>query len=312
MSTFETDFCMACFLKYAENMCIDLHTHSKYSDGSLTPKELVHLAIRRGIRVLSLTDHDTVEGQAEIMLHGAEVGVHIIAGLEVTACHEQKSIHILGYGFNYRSTDLQDWLVRIQAGREKRNTKILHSLQNIGIDITMEEVDAFSAQGMAGRPHIAQVLVHKGVVSSVESAFHHYLGKGKVAWHKRFSYSAIETIAMIHKMGGIAVLAHPGQLDAQGTTLPGLIRQLKLRGLDGLEVYYPSHSKKLKKKLLRLCRELDLVITGGSDYHGDTRPYRMMAGQNHTFCPAYALYSSIEEKIVQSQKGSHVYHTCCR
>ncbi len=280
-------------------MCIDLHTHSIYSDGSLHPEELVDMALQREIRVLALTDHDTVEGQAEMMLHGNRKGLEILPGIEVSACYGQSSVHILGYGIDFQSPELSDWLEKLQTGREERNIKIVRSLQEAGIDISLQEVEAESVHGLTGRPHIAQLLIDKRIVRSFDEAFRQYLGRGQLAWHKRFCYSSIDTISMIHRLGGIAVVAHPGQLDPQGKTLPSIIRELKLRDLDGIEVYYPSHSRKLKKKLLQLCQEMDLVVTGGSDYHGETRPLHMMAGKGRDFCPPDELYPPIQERIAQ-------------
>ncbi|WP_028579190.1 PHP domain-containing protein [Desulfogranum japonicum] len=282
-------------------MCIDLHTHSIFSDGSLQPEELVDLALHRGVRVLSLTDHDTVEGQADMIRYGSEKGLEIIPGIEVSACYGKNSVHILGYGIDFRSTELLTWLERLQDGREERNIKIVKSLQDAGIDINLQEVKEGSVQGLTGRPHIAQLLIEKRVVRNFDEAFRRYLGRGQPAWHKRFCYSAIDTIAMIHNLGGIAVIAHPGQLDPQGKTLPAILRELQLRGLDGVEVYYPSHSRKLKKKLLQLCQDINLVVTGGSDYHGETRPLHMMAGEQHNFCPPDELYAPILKKITEQR-----------
>ena len=282
-------------------MCIDLHTHSIYSDGSCTPAELVALAVANGLRGLALTDHDTVEGVEEILHLGAEAGLAVISGVEISTSLHERTIHILGYGVDPASAELQSWLVPLQKGRERRNAVILQKLQDLGIDITAEEVEAVSRCGQTGRPHIARLLVAKGVVDNFDAAFRHYLGRHRPAWEGRFSYSAVETIGMIHRAGGLAVLAHPGQIDPAMSAQPVLVRELTLLGLDGLELHYPAHTRKMKKHLKALAAELGLLATGGSDFHGATRPAHRLAGKNLGFCPP----CSILEQLTARLNGRH-------
>ena len=281
-------------------MCIDLHTHSVYSDGSCTPAELVALAVDNGLQGVSLTDHDTVEGVEEMCRLGAEVGLTVISGVEISTSLHERTIHMLGYGIDPNNTDLQRWLAPLQAGREQRNAVILQKLQNLGIAITEEEVKEVSQCGQTGRPHIARLLVDKGVVDSFDAAFRHYLGRNRPAWESRFSYSAAETIDMIHQMGGLAVLAHPGQVDSTMSVLPALIRELTRCNLDGLELYYPTHTRKMQRQLQTLADSLGLLTTGGSDFHGPARPYRL-AGKMQGFCPP----CSILEQLTIRLAGRH-------
>jgi predicted metal-dependent phosphoesterase TrpH len=280
-------------------MCIDLHTHSIYSDGSSTPLELVELAIKQGITALALTDHDTMDGVEEMMQLGEEYDLTILSGVEISAMYNKQSIHLLGYGIDPTNSTFTQWLALLQGGRTERNHKILASLQELGFEITDRDLQQMSGAGLAGRPHIANILIKKGIVRSFDEAFRSYLGRGKKAWHCRFCYSAIETISAIHRAGGIAVLAHPGQIDSSMKRQPALIRELALYGLDGIEIYYPSHSKKMKKKLFALAAENNLLVTGGSDYHGATRPANMPACSGGTFCPPVELLAPIVEKINQ-------------
>ncbi|MBM9537180.1 PHP domain-containing protein [Desulfobulbus alkaliphilus] len=274
-------------------MCVDLHTHSIYSDGTLTPAELVDMALHNKLRGLALTDHDTVEGVAEIQQLGQQVGLTVLTGLEISTTLRQHTLHILGYGIDPGHRELLQWLLPLQEGRINRNRAILGKLQNLGINISASEVRTLSRCGQTGRPHFARLLIAKGVVESFDAAFRLYLGRNKPAWVRRFSYSAAETIAMIHRAGGIAVLAHPGQLDPEMRVQPSLIRELTLRGLDGLEVYYPTHSKKMRKTLKAVARECGLIATGGSDYHGDTRPLNRLAGTTTAFCPPFSIIEDI-------------------
>ena len=274
-------------------MCIDLHTHSIYTDGTSTTAELVELAVQNGLQGLALTDHDTVEGVSEVQRLGAQAGITVLTGVEISTTLRQYTLHILGYGINPVDPELHQWLLPLQTGREKRNLAIVAKLQGLGIGITAEEIHKISCCGQTGRPHIARLLVEKGVVESFEAAFRQYLGRNKPAWERRFSYSAVETIDMIHRVGGLAVLAHPGQLDPEMRAQSLLIRELALRGLDGLELYYPSHTRRMKKRLKAVAAEHNLLITGGSDFHGDTRPGHQLAGRAQAFCPPYSIIDAI-------------------
>ncbi|WP_310599850.1 PHP domain-containing protein [Desulfobulbus sp.] len=282
-------------------MCIDLHTHSIYSDGSCTPAELIALAVANGLQGLALTDHDTVEGVEEIRHLGIEAGIAVISGVEISTSLHERTIHILGYGIDPANAELLNWLVPLQEGRERRNAVIIQKLQNLGIDITAEEVRELSRCGQTGRPHIARLLMAKGVVDSFDAAFRRYLGRHRPAWEGRFSYSAVETIGMIHRAGGLAVLAHPGQIDPAMSAQPALVRELTRRGLDGLELHYPTHSRRMKKHLKALAVELGLLMTGGSDFHGNTRPVHRLAGKNLGFCPP----CSILEQLTARLAGPH-------
>ena len=229
-------------------MCIDLHTHSIYSDGSSTPKELIELAVSNGLKGLALTDHDTVEGVEEFKLLGEQARLVVFSGVEISTSLRQYTLHILGYGIDPTDDALHRWLQPLQEGREKRNDIILFKLQALGVDITAEEIQQVSCCGQTGRPHIARLLVEKGVVESFDAAFRQYLGRNRPAWESRFSYSAAETIDMIHRAGGLAVLAHPGQLDPEMRVQPLLIRELgparARRPGDSLPDPYPQNAEK--------------------------------------------------------------------
>lgn len=278
-------------------MCVDLHTHSTYSDGSCTPAELIALAVESGLHGLSLTDHDTLEGVDEACRLGAEAGLTVIPGVEISTSLHERTMHILGYGIDPANTALQRWLIPIQEGRERRNAVILQKLQNLGVDITTEEVMELSRCGQTGRPHIARLLVDKGVVESFDAAFRQYLGRNRPAWESRFSYSAAETIAMIRQAGGIAVLAHPGQIDPTMSIQPALIRELARRDLDGLELYYPTHTRRMKKQLKTLAAELGLLVTGGSDFHCTTRPPYHLASKVRGFCPPCSILEQLSARL---------------
>lgn len=278
-------------------MCVDLHIHSIYSDGIHTPAELVRLAVDKGLRGLALTDHDTVDGVAEIIQLGQDAGIEVVSGIEMSASLHGRNVHILGYGINIADAGLKQWLRPLQEGRERRNAVILQKLQGLGIAITDEEVRRISCYGQTGRPHIARLLVEKGVVDSFDAAFRQYLGRNRPAWEGRFVYSARESIGMIHRAGGLAVLAHPGQLDQEMRMQPSLIRELVLGGLDGLEVYYPTHTRRMKKKLKAIAMEHKLLLTGGSDFHGATRPAHHLGRSLEGFCPPFAVLEALMARL---------------
>lgn len=280
-------------------MCVDLHVHSIYSDGSHTPAELIELAVTNGLRGLALTDHDTIEGVTEIARLGEQAGMTIVSGVEISTSVQGRTIHILGYGIDASNTDLQQWLQPLQEGRERRNAVILEKLRALGVAITDEEVRHISCCGQTGRPHIARLLVEKRVVDSFDGAFRQYLGRNRPAWESRFSYSAAATIDMIHRAGGLAVLAHPGQLDPEMRIQSPLIRELALRGLDGLELYYPTHTRRMKKKLKAIAMEHGLLLTGGSDFHGATRPAHRLASCAEGFCPPCTVLETLLARLGQ-------------
>lgn len=280
-------------------MSIDLHSHSTFSDGTMTPTELVALARDKNISALALTDHDTMAGVEEAMLAGEEMGVEIVPGIEVSVLHHQVEYHILGYWSNPHNPVLAAALTRLQGARGERNTRILQELNALGIPVTADELQSVSGQGQTGRPHIARLLVRHGVVKSISEAFEQFLKKGGKAYVSRFAYAATEAVALIRQAGGLAVLAHPTQNDPELIRLPAVLAELVPAGLDGLEVYYPTHSHKIKKKLRALAGQHDLLLTGGSDYHGDIRPGTSLAGGGNLFVPPELLVKMKERMALR-------------
>jgi len=286
-----------------KTMCVDLHTHSVFSDGTATPSELVELALERQLTGLALTDHDTTEGVDEFLRVADSKNLPAISGLEISTLYQGISLHILGYGIDPDNPALCKWLAQLQQGRLERNQCILEKLNKLGIDISAEEVARVSAHGQTGRPHIARLLMAKGYAKNMNEAFRRYLGKHKPAWCRRLSYTASQSIDIIHQAGGIAVLAHPGQLDPAMLKQPQLIRELKERKLDGLEVFHPSHPKKTQKRLHTLAQKYDLLITGGSDYHGAHNPAGLAGGKN-SICPPDVIMEELFGRMQQRDNVS--------
>ncbi|MEE4240187.1 MAG: PHP domain-containing protein [Desulfopila sp.] len=271
-------------------MSIDLHIHSNFSDGTDSPTELVYLALKRGLKALAITDHDTIAGVPECLAAtAAHGGIEAISGIEVSVVHREKNFHLLGYMFDHDDPNLHNKVTVLQEARKDRNEKIIIKLQKLGIHISIEDMNEASPVGQTGRPHIAGLLCRKGIVKNMEEAFSKYLKKGAVAYESRFVYSAVEAIDFIKKSGGMAVLAHPAQVTQSFVEMSQIVGDLVDIGLDGIEGYYPTHSVAVRKKLLKIAQRYDMIVTGGSDYHGSIRPGTDMAGGKNVFVPFEAL-----------------------
>ena len=280
-------------------MSIDLHIHSVYSDGSQTPAELVGLAVRRRLTAISLTDHDTMAGTLEAITAGEEMGVEIVPGLEISATHGETYLHILGYGMSVDDPGLLAGLTRLQQARDERNFRIVQKIVGLGFKITLEEVQKISRVGQTGRPHIAKVLMAHKVVKSIPAAFEKFLKKGAPAYVSRFVYQADEAIGMIKRAGGVAILAHPVQIDPTLERLPGLLAELAGLGLDGIELFYPTQSSRVRKKIRLAAERYHLLYTGGSDYHGDVRPGTNLAGGKNVQVPADVL-TALRQRLLKN------------
>lgn len=256
---------------------IDMHTHSTASDGSMSPAELIRHAKEVGLAAIALTDHDTIDGIEEALEEGKKLGVEVIPGIEISADYKPE-MHILGYFPDAKGySDIRRALEIIKNGREARNIKIINRLNELGIDITLEEVKSVALGDITGRPHIAKVLVMKGFVKSIDHAFDKYLSKDGLAYFKRFELKPPDGINVIRNAGGLPVLAHPVFLRLKYNEMDALLGELKSYGLAGIEAYYSEHSKEDTGNFLRLAIKHDLLVTGGSDFHGNFKPNILLA-----------------------------------
>ncbi|MFT5699271.1 MAG: putative metal-dependent phosphoesterase TrpH [Desulforhopalus sp.] len=259
-------------------MSIDLHTHSTMSDGTMSPGDLVDLAYKKGLSCIAITDHDTASGYQEASNRGDKVGLDVISGLELSVSFGETHVHLLGYLFDCEDDNLLKCLHKLQGARNKRNSEILEKLKLQGCPISEQELKKVSGLGQTGRPHIAKILLQRGVVRSMDEAFEKYLGKSGSAYVNRFVYDIKKGIEIIHGAGGLAVVAHPYNLLKDDMESGQLLQELKTFGLDGVEAYYPTHSRKFRKQLVALAGRYDLLVTGGSDYHGAIRKGTTLAG----------------------------------
>ncbi len=247
---------------------VDLHTHSTASDGLLSPADLVRLAEEVGLKGIAITDHDSVDGVEEALAEGKKRGIEVVPGVEISTLWQGKEIHILGMYVDYNNNEFLDLLVKQRDARHKRDIKMIRRLNELGIRITMEEVMAKkrreSQKKNVGRPHIAEVLIDKEIVNTMNEAFDQYLGKQGKAYVAPDYISPFDAVEVIHQSGGAAVIAHPG-LYEQDDLIPLLVE----KGLDGIEIDHPDHPAFKKRHYQKMTESLKLLATAGSDFHGE-------------------------------------------
>jgi predicted metal-dependent phosphoesterase TrpH len=251
---------------------IDLHLHTTHSDGSFTTSEVMAFAKEAGVTALAITDHDIVDGIPEAMAAGALLNIEVIPGVEISSRYGESELHILGYFLDWTDATLNQRMMTLRDSRHTRNPQIVGKLNELGIDLTYEEVRSLAGTESVGRPHIARVLMNKGVVISAKEAFDRYLADGRPAYVPRELPKPEEAVAWIRAAGGVPVLAHPTWVKQSREGLDRLVEQLKAFGLGGIEVHYSTHSPRQTEDYLSLAKRLDLLVTGGSDFHGVTKP----------------------------------------
>ena len=318
MGILRTDRGVSSMLSFeTEDKFIDLHTHSTSSDGSLEPDALVRHAYGLGLAAIALTDHDTVSGVDASLEEGKRLGMEVIPGVEIsvslsswdlpsfTCPHAQHGkhpaepaepeMHLLGYFFSGSYEILLETLEELRQKREQRNPKIIAKLNELGFDITLEEVTEKAAGGIVGRPHIARVLLDKGYISSISEGFDRYLAAGRPAYFKKDKLTPEEGISEIIRAGGVPVLAHPIYLGIWGRQLGKVLERLKTAGLKGIEALYTENTKEQTEELLKLAEEFGLRVTGGSDFHGSFKPdIEAGSGRGDLRVP-YSLLSALKE-----------------
>ena len=251
---------------------IDLHTHSTCSDGSMTPKELIDHAKKCGLEAVSLTDHDTADGVKEAMARGAEIGIEVIPGIELSAQSETET-HILGYYIDVDHPALKDALVKIKEVRSIRSQRNCEKLRALGYDVTMAEAEQVAGGEMLCRAHFARVLVDKGYMPSVKVAFDTLLANGKPAYDDTQYLTAAQAVELINNIGGIAFLAHLHLTRKPDDVMEKFAIELKEAGLAGIEGYYTEYTPELQEKYQAMAKRMGLLISGGTDFHAAMKPH---------------------------------------
>lgn len=250
-------------------MSIDLHSHSSFSDGSDTPEELIANAKRIGLDVLALTDHDTLEGIPRARAAAHEAGIELISGTELSLDWDKGGMHLVVLWLEPGPGPLQDRLASLQQGRDLRNVGIVGRLNELGIEITIEEVLAQAGSGTVGRPHFAAVMQRKGVVETMTQAFDEFLANGKPAYVSRERLSPMEAIQLARASGAVPILAHPHTLGVDNRhEMSDLLDKLVGYGLIGIECHYGTYSAEGRSGMVAMARRFGLLPSGGSDYHG--------------------------------------------
>ena len=293
-------------MDYNQHLGIDLHIHTTASDGTFTPSEIVAHAIKLKLKAIAITDHDTLAGSSEALNSGIPAALEFLTGVEISAAPppiypQSGSFHLLGYSIRLDDAELNQTLEKLQEARKNRNPAIISRLNELGISISLKEVRDEAGDVQLGRPHIAQMMIKMGVVSSINEAFDQFLGADKPAYVDKFRVKCSKAIDAILGAGGIPVLAHPSLLEYESENqLDDLIGQLKQMGIQGVEVYYPEHTADQTRLFAELARRHDLLLTGGTDFHGSIHPdIEMGSGKGNLSIP-YELY----QKLIHCKKCS--------
>jgi 3',5'-nucleoside bisphosphate phosphatase len=255
---------------------IDLHSHSTASDGSRSPEGLVELALETGLTVLALTDHDTLDGVDPAAARARGTALTLVPGVEIEIEHDGGEFHLLGLALFGDRGRLQESLVRLRQARRERNTRMVARMQAAGMAITEEELAATAGGPVISRAHFARLLVRKKIVSSIDQAFKKLIGKGQPYYEPRLCLPLREATALITEAGGVAVVAHPLSLGLRGPALKTRLASFHDQGVGGIEAWHPTHEVKDCRKLESMARQLGMVVTGGSDFHGEHVPQRRL------------------------------------
>ena len=243
---------------------IDLHLHSIHSDGCFSPRQIVEKAVKKSLKAIALTDHDSISGFEELSHWGNHYGLEVMQGIELSAEHQGRDTHILGYGFDHRHAQLVEYIDKFKQSRLERAHRIVENLQKMGLDMSIDDI-RIPRGCSVGRPHIAKALIEKGYVRDFNQAFNRYLGERSKAYVAKFKISVSRVTDLIHAAGGAAFLAHPG-LRIKEKDLYAIIRS----GIDGIEVIHPKHDERAAAYFQRITEMETLLRSGGSDCHGLT------------------------------------------
>ena len=252
---------------------IDLHTHTYYSDGTLGPRDLLELAKERGLDVLALTDHDTTAGLDEAREAAALVGVELVPGVELSTEYAGSSLHVLCYWPDEGDPEFQAELLRLQESRLRRGERMVEKLRALGYPVTFERVREIAAGRNVVRPHVAQALVEVGAIAAEQEAYTDaFIGDGGRAYVEKHALDPLDALALVKRVGGACVIAHPAMWRGQDPVPDGLIEEMADAGLDGVEVDHPDQTPEQRAHYRELAERLGVVVTGSTDYHGDRTP----------------------------------------
>ncbi len=275
---------------------IDLHTHSLKSDGSMTPAEVVREAKKAGLSAIALSDHDTVDGLPEAIAEGEKIGVEVIPAIEFSV-QSKTETHILGYFIDYNNPHLKQMLKEVVDLRIERNHVTTQRLNELGFDITLEEVRALAPNNFVGRAHFARVLMDKGYTQSVKEGFEKYMSVGKYAYCEKQRLTARDAVELIAECGGISFLAHPHLTKLPDDELKEFLAELKSYGLCGIEGYYTDYTPEMQAKYHALAEEMGLMISGGTDFHAAMKPHISIGTGLGNMKIPYSVLENMKKRI---------------
>jgi predicted metal-dependent phosphoesterase TrpH len=270
---------------------VDLHMHTNHSDGFYPPAELVRKAKNTGIDVISITDHDNLSAIEEAAKLGDEIGVEVIPGVEISSDIGDREVHILGYFVETDNEELERYLAFFREERFKRAIRIVRKLNTLGLSIAIDDVTSIAKNSAIGRPHIAQAMHEKKLVSSYYEAFNKYIGNGCPAYEKKVHISPQSAFKIINDAGGLSFIAHPGYMPES------LLKELIEEGVDGIEVLHPSHSPQQVKFYKGIVGEYFLLESGGSDFHGGKREDENNFGRYYT---NYSIVEAMRTRLLKN------------
>jgi len=251
----------------------DFHSHTTVSDGSLSPRQLVEKAFNEGIKTIAITDHDNIGGISDASKRGKELGIKVIPGVEISIDYSPGTMHMCGYNIDINNKELLNGLVFVQEARRNRNPEIIKKMNKLGIDINLDEVKSVAGSDQIGRPHFARILIEKGYAKDIKEAFEKYLAKGAPCYLDKKRLSLDKAIKMILNAKGLPVLAHPVQLGLKDEAeYREFFQEMKNKGVLGIEAYSSHQTDVENQMFFNLATELDMMVFGGSDFHGDTKP----------------------------------------
>ncbi len=269
---------------------VDLHVHSTFSDGTLSPEELVQKAAQLGLAAMALTDHDTVDGIDQAVMAASETNVELIPGIELSTFYDKKEIHIVGLYIDYTDKLFKKELENLKSCRERRNQQIAEKFTQLGIPVSYEEMRQMYAGAVITRAHFADYLVQKKYIKSRSEAFERYIGDSGPCYVPRRKMLPEEAISMIKSVGGVPILAHPVLYHLRTEQMNKLISYLCRSGIAGLEAIYSTYSSGEEIQMRKLAKENNLIISGGSDYHGANKPgIELGTGRGKLFVPEDVL-----------------------
>lgn len=275
---------------------IDLHAHTTASDGSLSPTALVRAADALGLAALAVTDHDTVDGLAEAMQAAQGLSITVLPGVELSVEDDGGRFHLLGYGFDPRDAGLRDALTHLRESRAARNELMAQRMAALGLPLTMDDVRAEAGPDsqVIARPHFAQALLKRGLATSVQDAFDRYLAAGRPLYLPKQVLTPRLAISCIHDAGGVAVMAHPGLIALEPEALAARVADLAAQAkMDGLEAFYSQHSEAQTRRFLDIAQQNNLLVTGGSDFHGAPKPHVPLGVVYHGHAAPAALLDAL-------------------